>query len=199
VTTFAGKEKLLQTHVHDEIDRMIPLKSVRLGFRLSRLREGLENIIYSNRFERTDPERDSLSIPELPSGKNVAELDATPMAAELQGDHTQVAELPAEVSFPVRYSGINPDTKSQTTGSTTYVSDRPSWDDASTLAPSMSNLGFRTVAATSSNTLTSVSPISPMTPTLEKQKSGGAFSRSMKAMGLRKFSSKNALSKTKTG
>lgn len=178
---------------------MIPLKSVKLGFKFSRLREGLENIIYSNRFERTDPERDSMSIPELPSGKHVAELDATPLVVELPGDQTHIAELPAEVSFPVRYSGSNPDTKSRTATSTTVVSDTPSWDDTSTLAHSMSDMGFRSMTSNTSNTLPSVSPISPMTPPLEKQKSGGAFSRSMKAMGLRKFSSKNVLSKTKTG
>ncbi|KEF53777.1 uncharacterized protein A1O9_10178 [Exophiala aquamarina CBS 119918] len=196
MTTFAGKEKLLQTHVHDEIDRMIPLKSVKIGFRFSRLREGLENIIYSNRFERTDPDmRDSMSIPELPSGNQVAELDAKPIVAELPGDQTQIAELPAEVSFPVRYSGGNPDTKSQTATSTTVVSDTPSWDDTSTLAHSMSDMGFRGMTSPTSTN----SPVSPMTPSLEKQKSGGAFSRSMKAMGLRKFSSKNVLSKTKTG
>ena len=52
ITTFAGKEKLLQDHVHDEVDRLIPLKKVSVGFKFNKLRSGLEEIIYTNRFEK---------------------------------------------------------------------------------------------------------------------------------------------------
>ncbi|KAJ2978323.1 hypothetical protein NUW58_g7534 [Xylaria curta] len=48
--TFSGKETLLQQHVHDEIDRLIPLKDMRLGFRFGRLRQGIQEIIYMNRY-----------------------------------------------------------------------------------------------------------------------------------------------------
>lgn len=197
MTTFAGKEKLLQDHVHDEIDRLIPLKNVKLGFRFSRVREGLEEIIYSNRFERTETDsRDSVSIAELPSSNPIAELDSKPMVAELPGDQTQIAELPAEVSFPLRYTVGAPDTKSQTATSTTVGSDAPSWDDTSTLAHTMSDVGLGSVH---SESVSLGSPVSPMTPAIEKPKGGSVMSRSLKAMGLRKLSSKNALAKTKTG
>lgn len=197
ITTFAGKEKLLQTRVHDEIDRLIPLKNVKLGFRFSRVREGLEEIIYSNRFERTETDpRDSTSIAELPSSNYVAELDSKPMVAELPGDQTHIAELPAEVSFPGRYSGGIADTKSQDATSTKVGSDAPSWDDTSTLAHTMSDVGLRSVR---SESVSMGSPVSPMTPTIDKPKGGSVISRSWKAMGLRKLSSKNGLAKTKTG
>ncbi|KAF2102894.1 hypothetical protein NA57DRAFT_9245, partial [Rhizodiscina lignyota] len=49
--TFSGKEVLLQQHVHDEVDRLIPLKKLSVGFRFARLRSGLQDIIYMNRFD----------------------------------------------------------------------------------------------------------------------------------------------------
>lgn len=197
VTTFAGKEKLLQQHVHDEIDRLIPLKNVKLGFRFARLRSGLEEIIYSNRFEKVDSDgKDGQSIPELPSGNTAAEIDSTPLVAELPGDKTHLAELPADVSFPVRYSGGVPDGQAQATTATSTVigSDTPSWDDTSTLAYTMSEVGLSSVDTGSPTTGSPVSPLSNPAP--EKAKSG---KRSWRTMGLRKNSSKNGLEKTKTG
>lgn len=195
ITTFAGKEKLLQTHVHDQIDQLIPLKNVKLGFRFGKVRQGLEEIIYSNRFEKVDSDtKDSLSIPELPASNAIAELDAAPVVAELPGNSTQIAELPADVTFPVRYSGSAsvPESKpSQTAASTVIGSDTPSWDDTSTLAYTMSDVGL-----SSPNTASGSmgSPVSPMTTPPEKAKG----KRSWKTMGFR-TSSKSSLSKTKTG
>ncbi|KAK5064246.1 hypothetical protein LTR84_000079 [Exophiala bonariae] len=195
VTTFAGKEKLLQTHVHDQIDKLIPLKGVKLGFRFGKLRQGLEEIIYSNRFEKVDTNSKD-SIAELPTSDAIAELDASPTIAELPGNQTQIAELPAEVSFPVRYSGSAnaPDSKpSQAATSTVIGSDTPSWDDTSTLAYTMSDVG---PSSATTGSVSVGSPVSPMTPAPAPEKMKGK--RSWKTMGFR-TSSKGSLSKTKTG
>lgn len=47
IKTFAGNEKRLQQHVHDEIDNLIPLKKMHIGFRINKMREGVEEIIVS--------------------------------------------------------------------------------------------------------------------------------------------------------
>ncbi|TRX88709.1 hypothetical protein FHL15_010381 [Xylaria flabelliformis] len=52
--TFSGKEVLLQEHVHAEIERLIPLKNYRLGFKFGKLREGLQDIIYMNRYDMSE-------------------------------------------------------------------------------------------------------------------------------------------------
>ncbi|KAI8634072.1 hypothetical protein F5Y19DRAFT_411898 [Xylariaceae sp. FL1651] len=52
--TFSGKDTLLQTHVHDQVDRLIPLKKVNVGFKFGTLREGLQEIIYLNRYDKSE-------------------------------------------------------------------------------------------------------------------------------------------------
>ncbi|KAI1362465.1 hypothetical protein F5Y08DRAFT_312192 [Xylaria arbuscula] len=51
-----GSPILLQQNVHEQIDNMIPLKKVSVGFKFGKLRFGLQDIIYLNRYDR-----DSLS------------------------------------------------------------------------------------------------------------------------------------------
>ncbi|KAJ3579964.1 hypothetical protein NPX13_g602 [Xylaria arbuscula] len=51
-----GSPILLQQNVHEQIDNMIPLKKVGVGFKFGKLRFGLQDIIYLNRYDR-----DSLS------------------------------------------------------------------------------------------------------------------------------------------
>ncbi|KAI1743923.1 hypothetical protein F4680DRAFT_470427 [Xylaria scruposa] len=113
--TFSGKGVLLQEHVHAEIERLIPLKNYRLGFKFGKLREGLQDIIYMNRYDMSDVKR-SLSANDsdqalakkheppainiedkalvsdvLKNIKNtlatpqVSELDSTAIPAELEG------------------------------------------------------------------------------------------------------------------
>jgi hypothetical protein len=52
--TLSGKETLLQQHVHDQVDRLIPLKNVGIGFKFAKLRGGLQDIIYVNRYDKSD-------------------------------------------------------------------------------------------------------------------------------------------------
>ncbi|KAI1145345.1 hypothetical protein F4825DRAFT_444147 [Nemania diffusa] len=53
-----GTPILLQQNVHDQIDQMVPLKNIGVGFKFGKLRSGLQEIIYMNRY---DKEADSLS------------------------------------------------------------------------------------------------------------------------------------------
>jgi hypothetical protein len=113
--TFSGKEVLLQQHVHDEVDRLIPLKKVSIGFRFGKLRSGLQDIIYMNRFDKSvgaplssvsSAELGSTpSIPELESKMSAVELDAGPVnnlssISELPGAG-KVLELPGDTRPPV--------------------------------------------------------------------------------------------------
>jgi hypothetical protein len=92
--TFSGNDVLLQQHVHDEIDRLIPLKKVSVGWRFAKLRSGLQDIIYMNRFDKkVDGPRSSISpsetskVPELEAPTEIAELDANPREPqEVEGD-----------------------------------------------------------------------------------------------------------------
>ena len=89
-TTFGGKEKRLQEHVHEEVDKMIPLMKVGLGFRFNKLRTGFEYIVYKNRYDRP-PEYEG---PQSFADK-AAELDGgtTTMPAELPPDAERRPEL----------------------------------------------------------------------------------------------------------
>ena len=102
-TTFGGKEKLLQDHIHDEVDRMVPLTKVMIGFRFNKLRTGFEHIVYKNRFDKP-PEYEEND----PLAEKIAELDsanALPPPNELPEDNddrraelpgtSRVSELPA--------------------------------------------------------------------------------------------------------
>lgn len=115
ITTFGGKQKLLQSHIHDEVDRLIPLAKVKIGFRFSQLRTDFERLVYTNRFdlppdyEENDPLSDrlaeleaSLSGPaELATeGNQIAELQGTTRVSELENTQSSpppnIAELPGE-------------------------------------------------------------------------------------------------------
>lgn len=115
--TFAGKELLLQKHVHDSINKLIPLHKVGTGFRFGRLRPGLEEIIYNNRFEKKETDRQgsttSASLPTEIAGHEVLELDAgsRPAATELpafEKGAQQIVELPAEVPGDASQRSLSP-------------------------------------------------------------------------------------------
>lgn len=119
--TFSGKEVLLQKHVHDEVDRLIPLKKVSIGFRFAKLRSGLQDIVYMNRFDKSvgaplssvssiELSMSNPSIPELESKTAAVELDAGPVNSvptipELPGDTKSPTEMdtppPGYVSSPM--------------------------------------------------------------------------------------------------
>jgi hypothetical protein len=92
VTTFAGKEKLLQEHVHDEVDRLVPLKKVSVGFKFNTLRTGLQEIIYTNRFGKSGPSSPEIQPP-------ITELEPEPVYVELPANE-KVVELPGDSVMP---------------------------------------------------------------------------------------------------
>ena len=133
--TFSGKEVLLQRHVHDEVDRLIPLKKISIGFRFGKLRTGLQDIIYMNRFDKkvgaplssvssTELSYAELSakeamkaVPELEAPMNAVELDSgsdgvpqspLPQIPEMMGSTKQPSEMLASPTVTAATSGISP-------------------------------------------------------------------------------------------
>ncbi|KAI1418825.1 hypothetical protein F5Y12DRAFT_721615 [Xylaria sp. FL1777] len=47
-----GTPILLQQNVHDQINQMVPLRKVGVGFKFGKLRSGLQEIIYMNRYDK---------------------------------------------------------------------------------------------------------------------------------------------------
>jgi hypothetical protein len=187
-TTFAGKEKLLQTHVHDEIDRLIPLSKITAGIRFSRMRTGLEDIIYKNRFEKSDAtSQASMSVAELGS-REIMELDAAQHPAELENSPSPVAELPAEINLPRKFPiSQELDTKLASTTSTSTSDDVRSWSDQTSRSA--------TVGSEKDVLMSMGSPVSPEEP--EKQSGRGSlFSRmSSRESGSSPSPSRNIFSK----
>ncbi|RMJ14069.1 hypothetical protein CDV36_006282 [Fusarium kuroshium] len=97
ITSFSGKEKRLQQQVHDEINQLIPLKKVSVGFRFNKLRGSIEEIIYSNRFDNV-PRNASLR-----SSSSVALAHSHSAPSELSAAPPPICELPGEeVKLPIR-------------------------------------------------------------------------------------------------
>ncbi|XEV03181.1 hypothetical protein FSHL1_008468 [Fusarium sambucinum] len=96
ITTFNGKEKRLQQQVHDEIDHLIPLKKVNVGFKFNKLRSSVEEVVYRNRFGNP-PDYSSIRSPsvvgsDIDSNRPV-ELDAGPVISELSGGEVNLPSL----------------------------------------------------------------------------------------------------------
>jgi len=105
ITTFNGKEKRLQQQVHDEIDQLIPLKKLNVGFKFNKLRSSIDDIVYRNRFGNP-PDYASLRSPSsagLGESSGPVELDAGPVISELPGDQVDLSTVskPDEKSAPV--------------------------------------------------------------------------------------------------
>jgi hypothetical protein len=193
-TTFAGKELLLQQHIHNEIDRLIPLHNVKLTWKFSKLRPGLEDIIYTNRFQKTEPDKSMDMQPMVPelAGKEIAELDGVSSPVELPGEKHQPMELPAGKSRTTSFSGgdivSSPD--GSTTGTNTTADELLGLEGKLSISHTTSTQSMSTASPASE------SPISPLTATptsAEKIKTAGLFSRNS-----RKFSTKLGLRKSKT-
>jgi hypothetical protein len=97
ITTFSGKEKRLQQQVHDEIDQMIPLKKLTVGFKFNKLRSSVEEVVYNNRFGNP-PDYASLRSPssvgiDMSPGGPV-EMDAGPTISELPGEEVDISRIP---------------------------------------------------------------------------------------------------------
>ena len=95
VKTFGGKEILLQKRVHDEVEKMISLTDVTLGFRFAKLRVALEDVIYNNRFEKS-PLRGRA---ELSNSRQILEMGGRSLPVEI-GCRASFAELEGEPISP---------------------------------------------------------------------------------------------------
>ena len=197
-TTFAGKEVLLQKLVHDEVDKLVPLTKFTAGIKFNKLRPGLEDIIYKNRFQKTEPEKEEDSKPMIPEigGTEIAELDGIQSPIELPGVKRQPTELPAEDvklfrSFTEKeiMSSESSSTRNRsttTTGTTTTADELLSDEEKTTISQTLSERSLTGVTRNST-----VSPMSEMS--LERTKTDSPFSR-----GTRKWSSRLGLRKSKT-
>jgi hypothetical protein len=96
ITTFNGKDKRLQQQVHDEIDQLVPLKKINVGFKFNKLRSSVEELVYRNRFSNP-PDYSSLRSPSS-AGSDIdpnrpVELDAGLVISELPGDQVHLSSL----------------------------------------------------------------------------------------------------------
>lgn len=192
-TTFGGKEKRLQDHIHDEIDQMIPLKNLMVGLRFNKLRTGFEQIIYRNRFDRP-PEYEE----DDPLSEKMAELDAmttsTPELAELPERRQDLrAELPA-TSFVAELEGFsgpiarpNVPELPGSTGAAIPQTNSYQSSEASTLVSPM------TPSTTTATLPAELSSVSSINGTLQKSSSNSSgssiFSRMGKSMRKKKIKS----------
>ncbi|ESU09914.1 hypothetical protein FGSG_12458 [Fusarium graminearum PH-1] len=96
ITTFNGKEKRLQQQVHDEIDHLIPLKKLNVGFKFNKLRSSVDEVVYRNRFGNP-PDYSSIRSPSIASSNvglnRPVELDAGPVIPELPGEEVNLSSL----------------------------------------------------------------------------------------------------------
>ncbi|KAK4936879.1 hypothetical protein LTR10_022336 [Elasticomyces elasticus] len=199
-TTFSGKEMLRQKHVHEEVDRLIPLSKVFSGVRLGRLRPGLEDIIYKNRFQKRDSMQPDLTPLSLEiGGREILELDggsrSVAYQVELPAEKSATAlELPAEVpagaTLPLGSSEKEAGVQlSGTSDTTTTIDDLLSWDETTSMTQTISDQA-ESGAADQSSLVKDVG--------IERVKTDNFLSRGMKAMGTKKMSSRFGLKKSKT-
>jgi hypothetical protein len=196
--TFAGKEVLLQKHVHAEVDRLVPLSKVTAGIRFSRLRPGLEEIIYKNRFEKREVERqDTMPLSPEIGGSEIIELEGSHSSpVELPVRNTLVVELPAEVPSEGslgRLSPVSPESDSGRLRASTATSTSVT---LTTIDELLSSDEKATMSKTTSDQETpdEVSPSrASEATTLDRTKSESLFSR-----GTKKLSSRFSLKKSKT-
>ncbi|KAI5460809.1 hypothetical protein BGZ63DRAFT_425287 [Mariannaea sp. PMI_226] len=98
ITAFSGRQKRRQQQVHDEVERLIPLRNVMVGFKFNKMRDSVHEIIYSNRFDKSLDSDSLRSTPSLTLDKSQStpsELWATREISELpdREDVKRVAEL----------------------------------------------------------------------------------------------------------
>lgn len=136
VKTFGGRDQLLQQRVHEEIDKMIPMSSGKLAWKFSKLRVGVEEIIYKNRFGRS-PSADRV---ELSSSTQVHELGGASLPAELDDGRppVAVAELEGDLASPSvggqsekSIETLSPSVATRSAGSSHGVSSKSTMDSIS--------------------------------------------------------------------
>ncbi len=196
--TFAGKEVLLQKHVHAEVDRLVPLHKVSAGIRFSRLRPGLEEIIYKNRFEKRETERqDTMPLSPEIGGSEIMELEgsvSSPVELPSRNDH--VAELPAEVPSEGSLGSLSPVSPESDPGrlrSSTATSTSVTLTTIDELLSSDEKASMSKTTSDQENPGEVSPPLSSEAPPLDRTRSESLFSRSTK-----KLSSRFGLKKSKT-
>jgi hypothetical protein len=95
------------------VDRLIPLMKVSVGFKFAKLRSGLQDIIYMNRFDKSagrpmSPiELDASTVPELEGKMAAVELDASESTSGFAGDGSTLVELESRASTLLLSPSIN--------------------------------------------------------------------------------------------
>ncbi|RGP76694.1 hypothetical protein FLONG3_5134 [Fusarium longipes] len=90
--TFNGEDKRRQQQVHDEIDQLIPLKKLNVGFKFNKLRSSVEEVIYRNRFGDSSSLRSPSSAGSYTDHTRPAELDGL-VISELPGDEVNLSSF----------------------------------------------------------------------------------------------------------
>ncbi|KAI1353999.1 hypothetical protein F5Y01DRAFT_34828 [Xylaria sp. FL0043] len=114
-----GKPILLQQNVHDQIDQMVPLKNVGVGFKFGKLRSGLQEVIYMNRYDKEAniPSRASSNQVRTPSDLPSPDKPSSPTPPPLsntlhnwKSDSTGAAPtyMLADPEANIKYLGVAP-------------------------------------------------------------------------------------------
>ncbi|KAJ2990028.1 hypothetical protein NUW58_g3162 [Xylaria curta] len=113
-----GTPILLQKHVHEQIEQMVPLAQVSVGVQFGKLRSGLQEIIYMNRFNqdaKTPSRVSSIRInkrDKLPSPGTLNDPTPTPPKTwhDRKGDSVAVASTdnPSDLEVNVKDLGTTP-------------------------------------------------------------------------------------------
>ncbi|KAJ8121802.1 hypothetical protein ONZ43_g1836 [Nemania bipapillata] len=106
-----GTPILLQNNVHDQIDQMIPLKNVGIGFKFGKLRAGLQDIIYMNRYDKEPkaPNRISSNQSDTPTELRSSVTPSSPTPThDLKGEHVETVPTykPVDPEANAKYLGV---------------------------------------------------------------------------------------------
>ncbi|KAI1124449.1 hypothetical protein F5Y10DRAFT_29489 [Nemania abortiva] len=114
-----GTPILLQKNVHDQIDQMVPLKKIGVGFKFGKLRSGLQEIIYMNRYDKDAhvPSRvnsnQTHKAAELPSpiqSSNSTPITPSSSWQDWKGEEAGVTPTrePIDLEANVKFMGVTP-------------------------------------------------------------------------------------------
>ncbi|KAI0906783.1 hypothetical protein F4823DRAFT_565423 [Ustulina deusta] len=105
-----GTPILLQQNVHDQINQLVPLKNVGVGFKFGKLRSGLQEIIYMNRYDKDVKVRSSVSSTQIdmPSDPTPSPLSKTWRDWKGQQAGPTTTDKLAEPEADVKFLGVAP-------------------------------------------------------------------------------------------
>lgn len=193
-TSFGGKDKRLQEDVHEQVDHLIPLARVQVGWKFKGIRSGFEHIIYKNRFDRPpedevpDPFADKMAELDSINNQRVELLGDVQRPTELSGTPS-CAEMPDTSPAPAPSVAELPGSEATASGTQSRPSDTSFSSNASTLAVPSS----RSVSSPSIPELSAAPTLrEPDRKTLERGQSessgssGNIFRKGWKSMKMRK-------------